>query len=142
MGRFAAARLGHAIVVSFLVTTIAFFLIHLAPGDPFALDSPRVTEEVRARWREQFGYDRPLAEQYLHIAASLRAAGINTEVYGAADKLGKQMKYADRSGAPIALLVGSREKDAGVVKLKLLRENREVDVPAADLVAQVRALLG
>jgi histidyl-tRNA synthetase len=86
--------------------------------------------------------EEPLAQDYLHLAATLRAAGINTEVYGAADKLGKQMKYADRSGAPIAVLVGSRERDAGVVKLKLLRENREVDVSAADLVPQVRAILG
>lgn len=71
MGRFVAARLGHAIVVSFLVTTIAFFLVHLAPGDPFSLDSPRVTEEIRMRWRQQFGYDRPLAEQYWRYLGSV-----------------------------------------------------------------------
>ena len=71
MGRFVAARVGHAIVVSFLVTTIAFFLIHLAPGDPFSLDSPRVTAEIRAVWREQFGYDRPLAEQYWRYLGSV-----------------------------------------------------------------------
>jgi len=86
--------------------------------------------------------EQSLGAEYLKIAATLRAAGINTEVYGAPDKLGKQMKYADRGGAPIALLVGGREREAGIVKLKLLRENREVDVPAADLVAQVRAHLG
>ena len=86
--------------------------------------------------------EAPLSQEYFGIAATLRAAGINTEVYGAADKLGKQMKYADRSGAPIALLLGTREREAGLVKLKLLRENREVDVPAADLVPQIRALLG
>ncbi|HEX7937983.1 MAG TPA: ABC transporter permease [Gemmatimonadaceae bacterium] len=71
MGRFVAARLGHAIVVSFLVTTIAFFLVHLAPGDPFSLDSPRVTEDVRIKWRHQFGYDRPLAEQYWRYLGSV-----------------------------------------------------------------------
>jgi peptide/nickel transport system permease protein len=71
VGRFVAARLGHAIVVSFLVTTIAFFLIHLAPGDPFAWDNPRVTEALRTEWRAQFGYDRPLAEQYWRYLASV-----------------------------------------------------------------------
>ena len=71
MGRFVAARLGHAIVVSFLVTTIAFFLVHLAPGDPFSLDSPRVTEEIRIQWRHQFGYDRPVAEQYWRYLGSV-----------------------------------------------------------------------
>ena len=68
---------------------------------------------------------RPSTSQ---LAAELRSAGINTEVYGGDDKLGKQLKYADRAGVPLAILYGSREHDAGIVKLKLLRENREVDV--------------
>jgi peptide/nickel transport system permease protein len=71
VGRFVAARLGHAIVVSFLVTTVAFFLVHLAPGDPFSLDNPRVSEQVRDQWRAQFGYDRPLAEQYVRYLGSV-----------------------------------------------------------------------
>ena len=78
---------------------------------------------------------------YLTMANELRAAGLNTEVYGGNDKLGKQMKYADRAGVPVAILLGSREREAGVVKLKILRENREVDVPRTELVAQVTALI-
>jgi peptide/nickel transport system permease protein len=68
--RFVAVRLFHAIVVLLLVTTVAFFLIHLAPGDPFG-ESPRLTEEMRARLREQFGYDRPLLEQYMRYLANV-----------------------------------------------------------------------
>lgn len=71
MARFVAARLAHAIVVCWLVTTIAFVLVHLAPGDPFSLDNPRVTEELRARWRAQYGYDRPLPEQYWRHVTSV-----------------------------------------------------------------------
>jgi peptide/nickel transport system permease protein len=62
--RFVAVRLLHAIVVVLLVTTIAFFLIHLAPGDPFSLDSPRMTQELRERLREQWGFNDPLPVQY------------------------------------------------------------------------------
>jgi peptide/nickel transport system permease protein len=62
--RFVATRLLHAVVVLFVVTTIAFFLLHLAPGDPFALDGPRMTPDLRDQLRAQFGYDRPLLEQY------------------------------------------------------------------------------
>ena len=42
-------------------------LVHLAPGDPImaALDRPGVTEAVRQQWRESFGLDRPLGEQYV-----------------------------------------------------------------------------
>ncbi|HEY5950228.1 MAG TPA: histidine--tRNA ligase [Kofleriaceae bacterium] len=79
---------------------------------------------------------------YLHMANELRSAGLNTEVYGGDDKLGKQMKYADRAGVPVAILYGSRERDAGMIKLKILRENREIDVPRAELVANVQAICG
>lgn len=65
MGRLIAVRGLHAVVVLFLVATIAFFLLHLAPGDPFSLDNPAVPPEVSARMRAQFGYDRPVVEQYV-----------------------------------------------------------------------------
>jgi peptide/nickel transport system permease protein len=71
VGRFVAARVGHAIVVSLLVTTIAFFLMHSAPGDPFALENVRVSEAIRDQWRAQFGYDRPLVEQYWRFLGSV-----------------------------------------------------------------------
>ncbi len=86
--------------------------------------------------------ERAMAKDYLALANQLRGQGIRTEVYGGDDKLGKQMKYADRAGVPVTILVGSRERDAGVVKLKILAENREVDVPAGELFARVRELLG
>jgi histidyl-tRNA synthetase len=86
--------------------------------------------------------DEPMSLDYLQMANQLRAQGIRTEVYGAADKLGKQLKYADRAGVPVVVIYGGRERDAGTVKLKILRENREVDAPVADLVARVRELLG
>jgi peptide/nickel transport system permease protein len=65
--RFLAGRLAQAAIVVLLVTTVTFILVHLAPGDPIsiALDRPGVTGEVRQHWRESFGLDRPLGEQYL-----------------------------------------------------------------------------
>lgn len=67
MRRFLAGRLAQAAIVVLLVTTVTFILVHLAPGDPIsiALDRPGVTEAVRQHWRESFGLDRPLGEQYL-----------------------------------------------------------------------------
>lgn len=65
MGRRIAARLGQAIVVVWIVATMAFALIHAAPGDPFAFDAPNVTQAVRQHWRAQFGYDRPVPVQYV-----------------------------------------------------------------------------
>jgi peptide/nickel transport system permease protein len=62
--RLVAVRALHAIVVLFLVTTIAFFLMHLAPGDPLSFENPRVSAETREALRARFGYDRPVLEQY------------------------------------------------------------------------------
>jgi peptide/nickel transport system permease protein len=62
--RLVAVRFLHAVVVLLLVTTIAFLLLHLAPGDPFSYESTSIPENVRARMRAEFGYDRPVLEQY------------------------------------------------------------------------------
>jgi peptide/nickel transport system permease protein len=59
-------RILQAGVVVFLVATLSFCLLHLAPGDPFTtLDNPNVTEAVRQRWRAAYGLDRPIPEQYV-----------------------------------------------------------------------------
>ena len=71
MRRFVAVRLFHAIVVLFLVATVAFFLIHLAPGDPFSFESRAIPEAVRNQWRAQYGYDRPVMEQYVRYLTSV-----------------------------------------------------------------------
>jgi peptide/nickel transport system permease protein len=65
--RFVAGRVAQAAIVVFLVTTVTFVLVHLAPGDPIAaaLDRPGVSEAIRDQWRESFGLDRPIGEQYL-----------------------------------------------------------------------------
>jgi histidyl-tRNA synthetase len=85
-----------------------------------------------------------LAHECARLAAELRDAGLNVEVYGGDDKLGKQLKYADRSKIPLAVLYGSREKAAGAVKLKDLREaaaTREHEVPVGELAVRVKQLV-
>ncbi len=73
MTRYLLARLVQVAVVVIFVATISFFLIHLAPGDPFAaaIANPNVTEAVRAHWREAYGLDRPLPEQFLKYVVSV-----------------------------------------------------------------------
>ena len=86
-----------------------------------------------------------LSADCARMAAELRDAGLNVEVYGGDDKLGKQLKYADRSNIPLAILYGTREQEAGSVKLKDLREaaiTKEHDVPRSELVLRVKQLVG
>ena len=73
MRRYLTGRLLQAVSVVFLVTTLTFLLVQLAPGDPLStsLERPGVSEAVRAQWRAQFGLDRPISEQYLRWLANI-----------------------------------------------------------------------
>jgi peptide/nickel transport system permease protein len=70
---FVVRRVLQAIAVVAVVTTVTFFLVHLAPGDPLggALDDPRVSEAVRAHWNHVYGLDRPLGEQYVRFLVGI-----------------------------------------------------------------------
>lgn len=58
-------RLGGAVLLLWLVLTITFALIRLAPGDPAAfLVAPSATAAQTARLRTELGLDRPVAVQY------------------------------------------------------------------------------
>jgi len=104
--------------------------------------------------------DPSLQDDYIAMTWELRRAGIPTELYlGAARGPGKQLKYADHWGIPIALLYGSNEKERGVVTLKdmelgrqraqALEDRREWleerpgqrEVPRSELVSTVREML-
>ncbi|MFD1625743.1 histidine--tRNA ligase [Azospirillum griseum] len=85
--------------------------------------------------------DSSLSADYFRIASDLRAAGINTEIQLDGGKLAKQMKYADRTGIPVAVLMGSDEKARGTATLKHLIRGEQVEVPLTELAARAKALL-
>jgi len=103
--------------------------------------------------------DRDRTGDYLALARTLRDAGIAAEIYLGSSGMKAQMKYADRRSAPIAVIQGSNEKDAGEVTVKDLVQGAEmsksiddrsewiaarpaqVTVKEADLVETVRAML-
>ncbi len=104
--------------------------------------------------------DRALTEEYLKITFELRRAGVPAELYlGPAPRLGKQLKYADQTDIPVALLLGPDERERGVVTLKDMALGRrraakleareewleerpgQVEVPRAELVEGVRKML-
>jgi len=102
--------------------------------------------------------DRARMADYLAMVGDLRRAGVRAEVYlGNPKNFGNQLKYADKRGAPVAIIQGSDEAARGVVQVKdlilgakiaqnaTLEEWKErpaqVEVPVADLVATVKAML-
>jgi peptide/nickel transport system permease protein len=70
--RFLAGRLLQAVIVVFLVTTVSFVMLHLAPGDPVAisLDRAGISDSLRAHYRQSYGLDRPVSEQYVRWLAN------------------------------------------------------------------------
>lgn len=79
----------------------------------------------------------------MRLASELRAAGIRTEVSLQSNRnIGKQIRYADRKGAPVAAFLGTDEIARGVVNLKRLADGHEVTVPRAEAAQAVRSLLG
>jgi histidyl-tRNA synthetase len=76
--------------------------------------------------------DSRLADD-LALAARLRAAGLNTEVVLEPQKLGKQIKYADRAGIRFAVVIGPDEAARDLATLKDLRANTQVQVAQSEL---------
>lgn len=64
MLRFLLRRLLVAIPTLFLVVTLAFFMMRAAPGSPF-VNERQMTPEVQKAVEAKYGFDRPLAEQYV-----------------------------------------------------------------------------
>lgn len=104
--------------------------------------------------------DESLNDEYLAMTWELRRAGIPAEVFvGKAKGVGKQLAYADVWEIPITLIVGSDERDRGVVTLKDMDVGRRLsaqiegrqdwlaerpgqrEVPRGELVPTVRQLL-
>ena len=55
---------------------------------------------------------------YQQMAAELRAADIRAEVYLGGSNFGKQLKYADKRAAPLAVIQGEDERQNGEVTIK------------------------
>ncbi|WP_265501684.1 histidine--tRNA ligase [Paracoccus beibuensis] len=103
--------------------------------------------------------DRDRMSDYQAMAADLRAADIRAEVYlGNPKNFGNQLKYADKRGAPVAIIQGADEAQRGVVQVKDLAlgakiaaeasveewksQPAQTEVPRTGLVAEVRRILG
>ncbi|CZT34321.1 histidine--tRNA ligase [Rhizobium sp. 9140] len=98
--------------------------------------------------------------RYQRFTQTLRHAGIRAEMYqGNKKNFGDQLKYADRRGAPLAIIQGGDERAEGLVQIKDLIEGKrlsgeiednatwrearvaQVSVPEVELVEKVREML-
>lgn len=73
-----------SLLLVYLVVTVVFFMVRLAPGDP--LDSvlevaeEGLGDEERQFMRQRYGLDRPLFSQYLHWLTGLARGDFGTSI--------------------------------------------------------------
>lgn len=86
-------------------------------------------------------FDAARLGDYQRIARSLRAAGVNVEVYPDTKKVGQQLAYAEKRGFKLAVIAGDREFAAGVWNVKNLAKREEQAIAESDLVEKIKALV-
>jgi histidyl-tRNA synthetase len=110
---------------------VARFTGQKVPATGFSFGVSRFAAALSALKRGEGQNTRPLviiiaaekdrSSDYLAMAAQLRAAGMRAEAFVGGGNMGKQLKYADRRGAAAAVIVGSQEREEGVVTIKDLK---------------------
>ncbi len=113
MQRYLLERLTSSVLVLFLVVTITFFMIQIAPGGLSILMSPDMPPAEAARIARNLGLDQPPHVQYLNwISNFLRGDLGNSLTYGGRPVLGMVMERLPATvllglaSALLALLIG------------------------------------
>ncbi len=106
-----------------------------------ALPPARGTEMFLAVAGSGAGGGDALADRVQDLLYDLRRAGIaaDTDVLGRS--LRQQMRYADRRGAKLVVVIGPDELASGQVKVKKMASGEEVSTTLADLAAVAKSLL-
>jgi len=76
-------------------------------------------------------FDRDRVADYQRMVQELRNAGIRAELYLGSGKMGPQLKYADKRGAPCVIIQGGDEKQRGELQIKDLVEGAKAAVAIA-----------
>lgn len=95
-----------------MVSTIAFFAVRMIPGNPIEAMTEKLPDEIRQQVFEQYGFDKPIMEQYKLFFKELFTEG----------DLGESLKYRGRkvtdtiaSYAPVSGLLGAEAIAIGVI---------------------------
>ncbi len=86
------------------ITLISFVVMHLAPGEPMAIQAdfnPKMTQEMRARLRAQYGLDKPIMVQYANWLKGLAKLDLGRSF--AADRRPVWDKIRER--LPVTILI-------------------------------------
>lgn len=78
-------RLGQLVFTLWCVATLIFFMLRVLPGDPvefkYTADGGTITAEQLQAQRARFGYDKPLARQYVGWIGGLLQGDLGTSIW-------------------------------------------------------------
>lgn len=86
MAKYIFKRLGYSLLSLLVIVTVTFFLMRLAPGNPFAAEQQLVTPQIQEQLNEAYGLNDPWYEQYFTYVKNV-----------ATFDFGESMKYRGRS---------------------------------------------
>jgi oligopeptide transport system permease protein len=96
-------RIAFAIPLLFIISALAFFLVHIAPGGPFDRERVPASPEIERNLKAKYHLNEPVWKQYLRYLDGL-----------AHGDFGPSLKYRDHTvndiiaqGLPVSLLLGT-----------------------------------
>ncbi|MGY4105372.1 ABC transporter permease [Ignavigranum ruoffiae] len=104
MTKFIIKRIGYMLLALFLIVTITFLMMRLAPGNPFAGEQQHMTPAIQQQLNEAYGLDDPWYVQYGNYIKDVSQFNF-----------GESMKYRGRStndmiaeSFPVSLALGGQ----------------------------------
>jgi len=80
-------------------------------------------------------FDEATLPNALRILIDLQTARINAEIYFEPEKLGKQLKYADKKEIPFVVICGPDELERGEATIKVMKTGKQKTIPQSQLTA-------
>lgn len=77
--------------------------------------------------------------EVIKLAEKLRGEGLRVEVDPMSRKLERQLKYADAKGIPYTLIVGPRELEKGIYRLRNMASRVEYEVKLEELIGALKS---
>jgi histidyl-tRNA synthetase len=101
-----------------------------------AMDQLNMFDDVKLNSRVLVTYfNEEALENSLKILNDLRNAGINSEIYFEPEKLGTQLRYANKKGIPFVVMCGPDEMERGEAKIKMMKTGKQKQIPQNQLTA-------
>lgn len=128
MFRFVLRRVLTAIPTLFVIITLSFFLMHIAPGGPFNMERG-IPPEIKANIERVFHLDEPVYMQYLRYLGNLLQGDLGPSYI----LLNFSVAELFRVGLPVSIRIGSLALLFALVAgcamgvLAALRQNRATD---------------